>query len=498
MSASVKALFVITLAGAALACGRGPAGPRGAVSKAPAARAPAEPADVLGERPQLPPPPPFVPPVPIVYTRANGMKVWLLERHTLPVVAMQIVVPAGAAKDPEGKGGLALATANMLDEGAGKRGALEISRDLDRLGATLHTGALADYAFVSLTTLTKNLDPAGAIFGEVITKPSMSPIEWKRVHELWTNDLRSRASDPEAVAAVVSLRQVFENSPYGHPTSGTQKSAAKVTLEDVKSFYASQWRPDQATLVAAGDVTRGDLEPLLDRIFAGWKASSVEGKPLPAKSMPKSNRRVVIVDRPDAPQSVLAVVRPGVAAAEPDAAPLTRINAALGGSFTSRLNQDLREEHGWSYGAHSRLSFSKERGMFAAQAAVHTEHTGEALRAMLAHIEAIARDGLTDEEFEKTRLLARGDLVEAFAQVEAAARRLARNAAIGLSPDHEKNASVALNGASKTQLKALAARYFDPQNAVIVIVGPRRKIEPQLKAIGITTLISSGPEGDAQ
>jgi predicted Zn-dependent peptidase len=458
--------------------------------------------DPLGARPALVPPPPFAPPVPMAYKRTNGLNVWLLERHTLPIVAIEIVVPTGAASDPEGKGGLAVMTANMLDEGAGTRGALDIARDIDRLGATLSTGASSDYAFATLTTLKKNLMPAAAILADVVGKPLMLPVEWKRLHDLWLNDLRARASEPDAVANVVSLRQVFGDSPYGHPSTGTLKSAAKVSLDDVKRFYRSAWRPDRATVVAVGDVTRAELDLLLDDVLASaWKASAaVESQaapPVPAgKKAPAPSRRVVIVDRPDAPQSVLAVVRPGVAASDADAAPVTRVNTALGGSFTSRLNQDLREQHGWSYGAHSRFSFSKAQGIFSAQAAVHTEHTGEALKAMLADIESLTRDGLTDEEVEKTRLIARSELVESFEGSSAAARRLARNAGVGLPPDHEAKASITLDAASKDDLKKLASRHIDAKDAIIVIVGPRAQIEPQLKAIGITAITATGPEGD--
>jgi len=491
------------------ACGgddvKPPVTPQPAVT-APPPPPPAAPVDPLGARPTVSPPPPFVPPTPVAYTRPNGLTVWLLQRHTLPIVSMQIVVPAGASSDPEGKGGLALATANMLDEGAGSRDALAISRDVDRLGAVLSTGAYADYAYASLTTLKKNLAPATAILGDVLIKPTFSPVEWKRTHDLWMNDLKARASEPDAVASVVSLRQVFGDGPYGHPTNGTLKSAAKITLEDAKKFYESAWRLDHATCVVVGDVTPEELAPLFDQMFAGWKApagaAATTPPPaaarVPAKPDAKgtAGRRVVVVDRPDAPQSVIALVRPGVAAADADAAPLVRINTALGGSFTSRLNQDLREEHGWSYGAHSRFSFNKSVGIFSASAAVHTEHTGEALKAMIADIDAITKDGLTDEEVEKTRLIARADLVEAFESVAAAAQRLARSAAIGLPNDHERKASEAVDAAKKDDLRALAARHVDPANAIIVIVGPRAKIQPQLEAIGIKTLESSTPEGD--
>lgn len=463
-------------------------------------------ADPLGPRPVPETPTAYAPPVPVSYKRANRLNVWLLERHTLPIVSIEIVVPAGAAWDPPNKGGLALATADMLDEGAGTRDALAISRDIDRLGATLSSGAYTDYAFVQLTTLKKNLDEAAGIFGDVVRTPKMDPVEWKRVHDLWENELRARQSDPELVAGVVIARKGYPKShAYSHPTSGTSKTASNVTLDDVKKFYAANFRPDTATCVVVGDVSRAELDAILDKALGAWKAPDSPapvGPPMDVPSTsagerdPMMGRPVWVVDRPDAPQSVIAVVRRGVAAGEEDAPPLARVNAALGGSFTSRLNQDLREEHGWSYGARSRFSFTKMRGHFVAQAAVHTEHTGDALKAMMADIDAFAKDGLTDDEVEKTRLIARSEIVEAFETTTAAARRLARNAGVGLGPEHETEASKRAFRASREELRRLASQHMKLDEAMIVVVGPRAKIAPQLAAIGITNLSSASAEGE--
>ncbi|MBX3261503.1 MAG: insulinase family protein [Labilithrix sp.] len=502
MKRALSALALAASLGAA--CGgedaarRPPDAPRPAAADAGAAP------DPLGPKPEPGEPAAYTPPVPVHYKRPGGTEVWLLERHALPIVSMQVVVPAGAAYDPEGKGGLALTTANMLDEGAGARGPLELSREIDRLGATLRTGAYADYGFAQLTVLKKNLTAAAALFGDVVSKPQLSAVEFKRVHDLWRNALRARQSEPDAVAGVVVARKVYPaGHPYAHPSDGTLASAAAVTLADVKKFYADRWRPDRAKLVVVGDVTRAELDAVLDQALASWKApaspppSESLGVPAPfvGRPAPASVRRVVVVDRADAPQSVIAVARPGVSAFDEESAVLTRVNAALGGSFTSRLNQNLREEHGWSYGARSRFSFTRMRGVFVAQAAVHTEHTGDALQAMLSEIGAMAKDGLTDDEVDKTKQLARADLVEAFETVQAAAARLGRSAGVGHGPDHEAAASHVAARADKAALKRYAAQYLDLDAATIVIVGPRAKIKPQLEAIGITAIESSGPEG---
>jgi predicted Zn-dependent peptidase len=458
--------------------------------------------DPLGPRPDLGDPAPFTPPTPAAYKREGGLTVWLLERHALPIVSMQVVVPAGSAHDPDGKGGLADITASMLDEGAGTRGAIELSREIDRLGATLETGAHGDYGFAQLTVLKKNLGAAAAIFGDVIAKPQLSAVEWKRIHDLWMNDLKQRQSEPAAVAGVVVSRKVYPSGhPYAHPVDGTLASAAKVTLDDVKKFYAARWRPDRATLVVVGDVTRPELDAMLDKTLAAWKTPKTPPPADPPSESPKSEpakagRKVIVVDRPDAPQSVIALARPGTTAFDEDSAVLVRVNGALGGSFTSRLNQDLREEHGWSYGAGSRFSSPRMRGVFVAQAAVHTEHTGEALKAMISDIDGMAKGGLTDDEVEKTKKLARADLVEAFETVNATASRLGRDAGVGQTPDHEVLVSKATARADKAALQKLAAKYLDIDSATVVIVGPRAKLDPQLQAIGITSVTSSGPEGE--
>jgi zinc protease len=493
-----RALFLVPIL---LACGGGDT-PRPVPPPQPSAHVdvlavPPGPADVLGARPEPPEAPPFTPPVPTVYKHATGVTVWLLERHTLPIVSWQLVVPGGA-KD-ESKEGVAWATANMLDEGAGKRGPLDIARDLDRLGATLSTGAVADYSFAQLTVLKKNLGDAAKIFSDVVAKPTFSPVEWTRVQTLWLNDLKQRQSDPSAVARVVLQKKVFGAGHfYAAPVNGTTKAAAKVGLADLRSYYIDEWRPSRSTIVVVGDLTRAELDPVLDATFAPWTAADktpavVHGY---AEKPGPTARRVFLVDRPDAPQSVIAVGRRGVKASSPTAPPLVRINSALGGSFTSRLNQDLREEHGWSYGAGSRFSWTQLDGIFSAQAAVHTEHTGDALKAMLADIEALAKDGLTNDEVSKTRQLVRADLVESFEGVESAASRLARNAGVLLPATHEAEASKRLYGATKADLQKLAAQHLDLSAAVIVVVGPKAKVLPQLEKIGITNVETTGPEGE--
>jgi predicted Zn-dependent peptidase len=437
-----------------------------------------------------------------VYAGPNGVTVWLVERHGLPLVAATLAITAGASSDPKDKQGLAWATANMLDEGAGKLGALAFARQADALGAKIKTGASLDYSFASLSVTKRNLAPAVALFGDVLVRPRFEAQEWKRVHDLWTNDLASRTREPEEVAEITAMRALFgEGNAYANPVEGYTQSAKNVQLGDVRAFYKDMWRPDLATLVVVGDVTRAEIDPLLAAALGDWKAPATP-KPSPvvpqAPPAPQATKRafppIAVVDRADAPQSVIMLARVARPVADPDAPILTRVNIALGGSFTSRLNQDLREEHGWSYGAHSHVMLVRGPSTFTAGAAVQTEHTGEALQALLKDVGALANEGLTEDEVKKTRLMARGQLVDTFEQMETASLRLARDAAVGLAPDYEAKASVRRDTATKDDLLRLA-RELDPKDGVIVVVGPRASLDKQLAAIGVGPIETRDAEG---
>jgi predicted Zn-dependent peptidase len=446
--------------------------------------------------------PAYLPPRPEVFTAANGMQIWLVERHTLPYVAMAAVIPTGASRDPKGAGGLAMMAADMLDEGAGSRDAIELSRAIEGLGASLETTATSDLSRVSLSVLKKNLTPGFHIFADVIARPRLTPLDWKREHDIVVGELTQRQSDPDEVAKVVDRAVVFGAShPYGHPVEGTLASSKSWTLAEVTRFYKDAWRPDRTTLVAVGDITRGELTALVDSKegLGTWHApkqpppASVEplSPPAPTGPWPK----IVMVDRADAPQSVISVVRPGIAAADPAAPIATRANVTLGVIFTSRLNQDLREEHGYTYGASSRVGTMRGPGLFVATAAVVTEKTTDALKAMLGDLDAYARNGLSDAEVEKTRTQSRAEVVETFEMADRAATLLAVDAALGLGPDHERDAAARKDVATKAELDAQAKQHFDPSSAVIVVVGPRAKLDGPIRALGYTDIQYRDAEG---
>jgi predicted Zn-dependent peptidase len=453
---------------------------------APAPTAPA--GDPLGSRPQLGAAKPFQPPTPQVTKTAKGTNVWLVERHALPMVSVTVAVPYGSAQDPEDKPGLAHIAADMLDEGAGKRNAVELSSAINDLGASLSIGVTADGSFVTLTVLKKNFRPALDILADVVARPRFDPKEWKRVSTLWQNGLKKRADDPASVSRVVTGAALYgPGTPYGHPSDGLLRGARKIDLAGAKAFYEKHWRPEAATVVVAGDVTGDELTQALDAALGGWAPTGAAPAP-PAKpqTAPSKNApKLVLVDRKDAPQSVVAVVRPGVSASDPKAPLLDLINTALGGSFTSRLNQNLREDRGWTYGARSAFTEVRGEGAFVARAAVHTEVTGPALKEMISELEKMADKGLSADELKKVQAQDRGELVQTYETVSGVSGRLGTLALLGVPPSWDATASAARQKATLQQLGELARAHVGTKGASVVVVGPRDKVAPQLAQLGL-------------
>ncbi|WP_437289982.1 M16 family metallopeptidase [Sorangium sp. So ce406] len=494
---------IIALLAAAAGCGpKAPAQPTARAEAprptAPAAAAPQ--ADSLGPRPELPKPKPFAPPAPVVIDGPNGTKVWLLERHTLPIVSVSITVASGSADDPKGAAGLAHITASMLDEGAGQRSAVELSSAINDLGATLSVGARADGSVATLAVLKKNFTKAFSILADVVARPRFEAKEWQRVSALWQNDLRKRGDDPTRVASLVSTAALYgPGTPYGHPVEGLLADAKTIGLPAVKAFYKAAWRPDRAVIAVVGDITRDEVMQAISRDLGAWSAKGAPataaaakgaspgappGQGAPAAAPSWKPPRLVLVDRPGAPQSVIAVVREGVVAGDPRRPLLQLVNTALGGSFTSRLNQNLREDHGWSYGAASAFTEARQQGAFVARASVVAEATGPALKEMLGELARMADSGLTRDELAKVQAQDRADLVSAYETANRTALRYATLARLGLPETFDAAASQSRQQATLAGLAELA-RAVDPKSATIVVVGPQQEVLPQLKAIGL-------------
>jgi predicted Zn-dependent peptidase len=420
---------------------------------------------------------------------ANGLGVRLVEMHEVPVVRIALVFRNGAAADPSGKPGVASMTAAMLDEGAGSRSALEISDEVAFLGATLSSSSSYDASSVGVGVPVARIEPALALLADVALRPTFPAAELERLRtELLTNMLQTR-DNPAAIASLTFPRLLYGTTHrYGTAENGTPESVKALTTDDLRAFHAAQYRPDAAQLIVVGDVTRAGVWPLLERTFGSWTASGAppEPKAVPNAAQPAA-RRVVLVDKPGAAQSQIRIGWIGVPRKTPDFFALTVVNTILGGSFTSRLNMNLRETHGYAYGASSQFAMRRDAGPFVAAAGVQTDKTAESVREFFNEFAAI-RTPIPAGEFAK----AQGNLALGFpGDFETTGDLLARLQAqtvLGLPEDVYATYVPKVLAVTAADASRVTAQYVQPGKFLVVVVGDRAKVEAPLRALNLGPL----------
>ena len=417
---------------------------------------------------------------------SNGLRVQLVEMHEVPLVKVGMVIPAGAAEDPAGKFGVASLTAAMLDEGAGTRSALEIAEEVAYLGASLTTASSYDSSSVTAGVPVARLEPTLALMADVVTRPTFPPAELERLRtEILTAMLQAR-DNPAAVATLAFPRLLFGTTHrYGTAENGTPDTVKAMTVDDLRAFYQSRYRPDTATLIVVGDITKAQVLPMLERAFGSWKAAG----PAPARAdladAPQpASRTIVLIDKPGAAQSQVRIGWVGVPRSTPEYFPLTVANTLLGGSFTSRLNTNLRETHGYAYGAFSQFVMRRDAGPFFAGAGVQTDKTAESVREFFNEFDAI-RTPIPADEFGKAQRNVALSFPGEFETTGDLLAKLQAKVALDLPDDVyatyvPKVTSVTPADASR----AMSARV-QPSKFLVVVVGDRQQVEAPLKALGL-------------
>jgi predicted Zn-dependent peptidase len=449
----------------------------------------------MAEAPAVGPLPPVALPRATRFVLSTGLEVVALRRDVAPIVSAVFMFRSGAACDPAGRAGLASITAEMLDEGAGPRDALGIAAELEQLGADLWLGAGRDGSQLSVQAPRETFRAAMTIAADVLTQPRLEPADWQRVHNDRRTSVVQRRDQPEAVVNVVSDRTLFgDGHPYGQPVDGLERTIDAIQLDDVRAFHAAHYRPNHAALVVAGDFDEATLQPELEAMLSAWKPAGAPPAPRP---LPWPERpRLVLVDRPGAPQSVVRLVAPGIDRFAPDRPGLSMLNAILGGSFTSRLNFNLREKHGFTYGAASSFAFLRHSGSFAARAAVFVESTAPAVREMLSELAGLRERPITVEEHAKAHATLLMRVAEGLSSTGGMATTFGELGLYGLPLDEPMRFVAALQRTTADDLRALGERYVDPAAACIVIVGDRAAIEPGLRELGLPAPVLYNADGD--
>jgi predicted Zn-dependent peptidase len=419
-------------------------------------------------------------------TLPNGLRLVIVEQHELPVVDAQLVIRTGAEADPNGKAGLATLTANLLDEGAGSRDALGLAEEIGFLAIRLGTFAAFEQSTVSLHTTRATLDSAMALMADVVRRPTFPEKEFTRLRSERLTALLQEQDRGPAMADRAFAALVFgEQHPYGRSTSGVPESVEAITLDDAKQFWSQWYRPNNATLVLVGDLTVAEAEALAARAFGTWERATLPPAPVYASTrLAPRPTAIHIVDKPKAAQSSFRIGGIGAARRTPDYYPLLVMNTALGGSFTSRLNNTLREVKGYTYGAGSSFAMRRERGPFTARAEVVSAKTDSALIEFMRELRNI-RKPLPAAELAKVKRYLRLGYADGFESTSDIAAQVANLVPYGLPLSTLGAFDAGIAKVTAADVQRVATQYLDPSTLTIVIAGDRATIEPALKATKI-------------
>jgi len=433
-------------------------------------------------------------------TLSNGLPVWVVRRPRLPMVNALLQLRAGAAMDGE-RGGMAAMTAALLDDGTARRSATAFIEAVDFLGASLGASAGEELTNVALGTLTAHLDSALALMGEMVSQPAFLSEEIERERRSRLHSLKQQRDLPALVANQVFSRAVYgEDHPYGLPVSGTLASVEAVTQDDIHRFYTRYYQPGNAVLIVVGDVNDRMLPVQLERAFADWKppAVSTETRTAPARPAERS-MAVYLVDRPGAAQSEIRVGHAGAArTTSPDYYALQVMNTLLGGQFTSRVNLNLRERHGFTYGARTQWSFRRGDGPFFAGAGVFTAKTDSALTEFLNELRDIR--GPRPASVSEVEL-AKNALIRSFPRRletnDGVAAVLAELAFFELPESEISDFNARVANVTPEEVTRVASRYIAPENLAVVVVGDLSKIRPGIEALKLGPVQVLDPDGKA-
>jgi zinc protease len=417
----------------------------------------------------------------------NGIALLVIENHTLPISAIELVIPgAGSTADPKHKRGLAAFTAEMADEGAGGLSALALADEAARLGARIDTSADADAAYLAATALTRTLDPTLDLIAKIVTQPAFTAADLERVKGDAVTSLEQRRDRPTEVASLVLNEALFGlESAYGHPGPGVRDEVQGFTVADVQAFHREHWNPAAMTLVVAGDVDPRALAAKLDATLGSWRPTGARPALRPSAPPARRTARLLLVDRPGAAQSDVRIGRVGLDRRDPRYFPFEVLRMTLGGGFTSRLNQRLREQLGITYGIGAGMRWWRAPGPFVIASAIVTPKTATGITEIVKILDELAATDVPAAELDKSKEQLVRALPDRFGSNAQTAGAFADLALHGLPDDWYARFGDGIRKVTAADVKA-AARALTPSGSMAVtIVGDLAKIRPELDALGL-------------
>ena len=423
-------------------------------------------------------------------TLSNGIPVVYARRNSVPVVRIAVEFNAGVAADPADALGTQALMLNLLEEGTTTRNSIQLAEEQERLGAEIGAGAALDRTAVSLSALTPNLGPSLDLLADVIRNPAFDPAEVERLRAQQLAQVAQELTQPAGLAArTLPVVLYGANHPYGRPSSGSGDPAAlqRISRDDLVRFHQSWIRPDNATIFAVGDLPLADLVRQLDARLGNWTApAAAKGVKNFAAPTPAPRARIILVDRPQSPQSLITAGTVLPVRGTDDLLMLRSANEVLGGDFLSRINMDLRETKGWSYGSSSSLGLRENMVPYVINAPVQADRTGDAIRVLMDQIGSFTgKNGVQASELQRVINGNTRQLAGQFETSNAVLGALRSNALYGRPDDYWETIADRYRGMTVSGLDQAARQVIDPKKIVWVVVGDAAKVRPQLQKLGL-------------
>jgi zinc protease len=434
--------------------------------------------------PQAPAARPVNLPVPESFKLSNGLTVLYNYRPGLPVVSANLVFTTGSSANPTDKPGLASFTANMLQQGTATRNATQIADEAALLGTSLSSGASMDGSSVGASALTKNFSGALDLIADVVLHPTFPAEEVERRRASRLAAFADDRSDPNVIVVRTGVSALFgPHSPFGYDNSGTEESIKAMSRDDLVNFWKTNYVPNNAALVVAGNIPVDELKTLAESKFASWKSGEISRPSIGAPETTKA--KIIIVDRPGAQQTMVRLEQMGVDRANPDYPAIEVMNSELGGLFSSRINLNLREEHGYTYGASSVFVYRRSLGYFLTGGGIRTDATAPAVTEMFKELHRMIDTPMTGAELSLAKDSQSRSLPGMFEASSGAAGALSEIFMYNLAPDYFSKLPDRLNAVTTEDAEAAAKKYLHPDQMILICVGDRAKIEPELMKLDL-------------
>ncbi|MDP9206607.1 MAG: insulinase family protein [Gemmatimonadota bacterium] len=440
---------------------------------------------------------PYVFPQVEQFTLGNGLKVILVEKHTLPVVEGRLILDAGAMREPAAKNGLASLTGRLLSEGTAEMSGAEIARQMDALGASFTTAGGFSTSFADVVAIKNVFPQAMSIAAKSVMGPSFPANEFTRVKGQAIAAYHQSHARTAGLAADAFIRAAFDTTaPFSRPAAGTLPTINGLTRDDVVNWHHTMYAPSAATLLLVGDITPAEARSVAQQAFGGWTATRATLGPVSNPIRASSGTRVILVDRPGSVQSSIIVGQPGFQATDPDYISMLALNHVFGGAVSSRLNTNLREKHGYTYGIFSGLDLRPGAGAFQAQSEVRTNATDSALVEAISEYRRIVSEPVPGTELQGAVNNLVSGFPNAVQSVQGLTGRLQNLIVWGLPMDFYATYRERLAAVTPEDVRRVAGSKLKPDNLVVVVAGDLSKIEAPIRARNLGTVEVWDPNGN--